>query len=364
VSFSVQDIVGFVQSLQGRVVNSEELGDRLSEIRVDQPVSLGGARPSDLTFFFSKAFQHELPTAKPGILITGDAFVQPMKAAGLPLWKKSAVIACSDPYLAMALLSEKFAEKLSSIAHVPQIETSSEKNEVHPTAVISPGVELGQGVKIGPFCVIENGAKIGSGAVLYSHCYVGPGCVIGENSVLFPRVSLYEWTRVGNRVRIHSGSVLGSDGFGYAPRREGARVVDHQKIYHLGKVIVEDDVEIGSNCTVDRGTFGETRIGKKAKLDNLVHLGHNSRLDEGAIICGGTCLAGNASVGKFAYIGGLTGIVNHVHIGDGAMVGASGLVTKDVPPGGTAVGNPQREYKEHFRAHALLSKLLSDRRKK
>jgi UDP-3-O-[3-hydroxymyristoyl] glucosamine N-acyltransferase len=175
---------------------------------------------------------------------------------------------------------------------------------------------------------------------------------------------LYEATQLGNRVRIHSGSVLGSDGFGYAPKIDQGQVSGHQKIYHLGRVVLEDEVEVGANSCVDRGTFGETRIGKFSKLDNLVHIGHNAKLDEGVIVCGGTCLAGNASVGKYAYIGGLTGIGNHVHVGDRAKVGALSMVTKDVVSGSTVVGNPQRESKEHFRAHALLSRLLAERRRK
>jgi UDP-3-O-[3-hydroxymyristoyl] glucosamine N-acyltransferase len=360
-SFSLDEIVEYIQ---GRLVNSSKLGARSNDIRVDRPASLGVAQPSDLTFFFSKAFQHELLSSNPGILVTGDAFVQPLESAGLPIWGTAAVVACKDPYLAMAVLSEKFASVLSSVAHVPDLSRAEKPNEVHPTAVISPSAKLGAGVAIGPHCVIEDEVQIGAGTKIYAGSYIGAGCVIGQDCVLFPRVTLYEWTHLGNRVRIHSGSVLGSDGFGYAPRRNGSEILGHQKIYHLGRVVVGNDVEIGANCTVDRGTFGDTQIGNHSKLDNLVHIGHNSRLDEGAVVCGGTCLAGNASLGKYVYVGGLTGITNHVHIGDGGSVGALTLVTKDVPPKGTAVGNPQRDHKEHFRAHALLSKLLTERRSK
>lgn len=349
-----------VECVSGRVVNSSLLGARLESISVDRPTPLGVAGLSNLAFFFSRAFENELSTAHPGVLITGEAFVRPLEKANLPFWSSAAVVACEDPYLAMALLSEKFAAQLSTVA--PPL-LSREVAAIHPTAVVAASAELALGVKIGPHCVIEEGVKIGAGTVLYPGCYVGPRCVLGEQCTLFPNVTLYEWTRLGNRVRIHAGSVLGADGFGYAPKRNGKQVLGHQKIYHLGHVVVEDDVEIGANSCVDRGTLGETRVGKNSKLDNLVHIGHNSRLDEGAVICGGTCLAGNASVGKYAYIGGLTGITNHVHVGDGGSVGALTLVTKDVPPG-TAVGNPQRDSKEHFRAHALLSKLLEKRRLK
>jgi len=354
-SFGVNDILKWTD---GRLANADALEGREAKISVSRPVPLASARPGDLAFFFNRQYQSELHQASPGVLITGEPFVKPLAAAGLPFWKTCAVIACEDPYLAMALLSEKFAEELSSVAHL----TTQTETFVHPSAVVHPTVELGKNVRVGAHCVIEAEARIGAGTVLYAGCFVGTRSVIGESTVLFPGVTVYEWTEVGSRVRLHAGVVLGSDGFGYAPKRSGKQVIGHQKIFHLGRVVVEDDVEIGANSCVDRGTFGETRIGKSAKLDNLVHIGHNSRLDEGAIVCGGTCLAGNASLGKFAYVGGLTGITNHVHVGDGASVGALSLVTKDVPPGATAVGNPQREHREHFKAHALLSRMLAERK--
>jgi UDP-3-O-[3-hydroxymyristoyl] glucosamine N-acyltransferase len=288
------------------------------------------------------------------VLITGEDFVKPLSAAGLPLWKTSAVIACSDPYYAMALLSEKFAEKLSSVAHlgIPRVA------EIHPTAVIHPLAEVASGVSIGAHCVVEAGAKIGIGSVLYPGCYVGPGAKLGDRCVLFPGVTLYEWSELGNRVRVHAGAVIGSDGFGYAPKKEGDRVVGLQKIHHLGKVVIEDDVEIGANTCLDRATFGETRVRRGAKLDNQVHIGHNAEVGDWSAIAGGTALAGSAKIGRFVQMGGLTGVTNQVVVGDGAQVGAVSLVTKDVAPGSTAVGNPQREYREHFRAHAALNKLI------
>ena len=212
--------------------------------------------------------------------------------------------------------------------------------------------------------VIESDAVIGAGSHLYAGSYVGKVASMVRDCVLFPNVVLYEGMSLGDRVRVHAGTVIGSDGFGYAPERVGHTVMGHRKIYHLGFVRVGDDVEIGANCTIDRGTIGDTMIGAKVKLDNLVQVGHNARLDEGAVICGGTCLAGSAHIGRFAYIGGLTGVTNHVHVGDGAQVGAVSLVTKDVPAGGTAVGNPQRDYRDHFKAHARLSRLGSERRTK
>ncbi|MFZ9596185.1 MAG: UDP-3-O-(3-hydroxymyristoyl)glucosamine N-acyltransferase [Bdellovibrionia bacterium] len=353
----------------GAVVNLEAL--RLAQVPwqgrdILKPASLGISKSSDLAFFFSKAFEEELKTANPGVLVIGEAFAQPLEQAKLPFWNHTVVIACKNPYLILAQLSEVFAEGLSTVAHAvgSSDELQGQAPEVHPTAVVAPSVQLGRGVRIQAHCVVEEGCELGEGVQLYPGCYLGPGCKVGRFSVLFPRVTLYEWTQIGERVRIHAGSVLGSDGFGYVPKRESGQMRGHQKIYHLGQVVVEDDVEIGANSCIDRGTFGETRIGRSSKLDNLVHVGHNSTLEQGAVICGGTCLAGHASIGKFATIGGLTGIGNHVHVGEGSQVGALSMITKDVPPGETVVGNPQRTYKEHFRAHALLSQLVLQRRAK
>jgi len=126
---------------------------------------------------------------------------------------------------------------------------------------------------------------------------------------------------------------------------------------------VGDDVEIGANSCVDRSTFGETLIGKNAKLDNQVHIGHNAIVGEGAIVCGGVCFAGGASCGDYAYIAGMTGLANKVHVGAGARVAAMTLISKDVPPGGTAIGHPQREHKEHFKLHAKLNRMMKKREK-
>jgi UDP-3-O-[3-hydroxymyristoyl] glucosamine N-acyltransferase len=209
------------------------------------------------------------------------------------------------------------------------------------------------------------GTILGEGVVLYPHCTVGPDVRIGKGTVLFAGVVIYEGVQIGAQVRIHANTVVGSDGFGYAPIRadlKSKEVTGHQKIYHLGTVVIGDHVEIGSSSTVDRGTFGATRIESHAKLDNQVHVGHNAFVGKGAILCGGICLAGGSIIEDFAYIGGLTGVANRVKIGKQANVAAMTLVTKDVKDGDVVVGNPQRPYREHFKVHALLNRMLENRK--
>ena len=360
--FSVQDILTWTS---GRLANAEALGSSVKNHRVESLSPLSGSRSQDCAFFFSKDYQSELPSALPGVLITGEPFVAPLAASGLPLWTKSAVIACADPYLAMAILSARFAEILSTVAHIPTVlATRAGPARVHASAVIHPEASLAEGVEVGAHCVVESGARIGRGTVLYPRVYVGPGVEIGEACVLFPGVTLYEWTQIGNRVRIHAGSTLGSDGFGYAPRVVDGKPAFHEKIYHLGRVRIEDDVEIGANTMVDRATIGETLIARGAKLDNHVHIGHNSTIREGAILCGGVCLAGGTDIGKFAYVGGMAGIGNKAALGDYSKIGAMSLVDKDVPAGSTSVGNPQRTHRDHFKAHAILNRMVAERDRK
>lgn len=360
--FSVAQILEWTS---GRVANAEALGSALARIAVDAPAPLAGSRATDCAFFFSRDYEAELLGAAPGVLITGEPFVAPLAASGLPLWKSSAVVACPDPYLAMAILSEKFAAGLSAAAHLPEdLANRVGPCVVHPSAIVHPAARIADGAEIGPGCVIEAGARIGRGTILYPRVYVGKNVEIGEACVFFPGVTLYETTKIGNRVRVHAGSTLGADGFGYAPRVEGGKPVGHHKIYHLGRVTVADDVEIGANTMVDRATFGETSIGKGAKLDNHVHIGHNSTIQEGAVLCGGVCLAGGTNIGRFAYVGGMAGIGNKASLGDYAKIGAMSLVDKDVPEGGTSVGNPQRTHRDHFKAHAILNRMVADRDRK
>jgi UDP-3-O-[3-hydroxymyristoyl] glucosamine N-acyltransferase len=332
----------------------------IEQVRVESPAELGKSKSSQVGFFFSKSYQNELMTAAPGVLITAEPFVKPLEASGLPIWKKSVIISCLDPYLAMALISKMLAPQLSTAAHVDE---SLGQAEIHPTAVVASSAELAEGVTVGPHCTIDDGVRIGAGTRLYPGCFVGNGSVIGKNCVLFPRVTLYERTQLGDRVRLHAGVVIGADGFGYAPRRENGKVVSHEKIYHIGRVVIGNDVEIGANTCVDRGTIGDTVIGDMAKIDDQVMIGHNCKLDTGAVLCGNAGLAGRAKIGKFAYVGGMAGIGNDVEVGDGAMIGALAVVAADVAPGAAMLGNPSRLARDHNRIQVLLNRMLREKEK-
>ncbi len=342
-----------------RVVNKELETSDIEKLTVDSPAALDKAGARNLAYYFSKEYDACLGKSAPGVLITSERFIDTIKPH--PLWNTSVVLSCSDPYLAMALLSEKFALFMSSVG--PSVNNG--KNKICAGATIHETAKIGENVSIAANVVVEEGASVGKNTAIYPGCYIGPQSVIGENCVLFPNVTIYEQVKIGNGVRIHSNTVIGSDGFGYASvwDEKTKMPIKHQKIYHVGSVQIGADVEIGASSTVDRGTISDTIIEEGAKLDNQVHLGHNSKIGRGAILCGGTCLAGRAEVGAFVYVGGMTGIVNNIKVGDGAKVGAMSLITKDVLPGQTAVGNPQREYREHFKAHAALNRLVAKSKK-
>lgn len=334
----------------GRVANAEACGADLDRVSVDAMSTLTGSGPSHLCFFFNKEYQSELPGARPGILVTGEPFITPLEKAGLPLWKSTLVISAPDPYWAMARLSALFAGATET--------GKLAATHVHPSAVVDPSARIATGVSVGANCVIEAGASIGEGTRLHPGCVIGAGVVIGSQGEIFPNVTIYPGTRIGTHVRVHSGTVIGSDGFGYAPVKQGSQVVGHEKIHHLGGVKIGNHVEIGANSCVDRGTLGDTIIEDHVKADNLVQIAHNAVAREGAILCGCSGLAGGSVLGRFAYLGGQACVVNKATVGDGALVGAASLITKDVGSGEQVAGSPQRPLKEHLKVNAYLNRMI------
>jgi UDP-3-O-[3-hydroxymyristoyl] glucosamine N-acyltransferase len=224
---------------------------------------------------------------------------------------------------------------------------------VHPTAVVAPDATLGADVHVGAHAVIESGAVIGAGTILCAQTYIGHGVQIGEGCHLYPHVSVREHCRLGRRVIVHNGSVIGSDGFGYAVDGHGVRT----KIPQIGIVVVGDDVEIGANVTIDRARFGKTRIGQGVKIDNLVQIAHNVVIGDHAVVVAQVGIAGSTTIGKNAILAGQAGIAGHVSIGDGAIVGAQGGVTKDVPAKAYVWGTPAMPMDKFGNLHALVGRL-------
>ncbi|EDY18873.1 UDP-3-O-(3-hydroxymyristoyl) glucosamine N-acyltransferase [Chthoniobacter flavus Ellin428] len=273
----------------------------------------------DLTFAEKGAhFQAAAQSAASGILVAGP-FRSPEKV----------LIRVRDARVAFArLLPLFFPEEQYPAGIHPSVVTASSA-EVHPTAHIGPG------------CVIGEGACIGARSVLVGGNHLGKNVHLGEDVRLFPNVVVYDQTLIGNRVTIHAGTVIGADGFGYV-FDQGV----HRKIQQVGKVVIEDDVEIGANSAIDRGALGSTVIGAGTKIDNLVHIAHNVVLGRHCLIMGQVGFAGSTRLGDYVVVASQSGIAGHLHLGDQATIGAKSGVMRDVPAGGTVLGIPAMSDKQ------------------
>jgi UDP-3-O-[3-hydroxymyristoyl] glucosamine N-acyltransferase len=225
---------------------------------------------------------------------------------------------------------------------------------IHATAIIGSRVKLGAGVSVGPYAVIGDDVKLGDGAVIGPHCVVSAGVEIGDASQLYPSVSVYSGSKIGSRVTLHAGVRIGSDGFGYV-QQNGV----HLKIPHVGRCLIEDDVEIGANTTVDRGSIDDTVVGAGTKVDNLVQIAHNVRIGRACLIMAQVGIAGSARIEDGAMLLGQVGVAGHHTIGKRAIIAAQAGVFGDIPAGETWSGYPARPHKEALRAQAGLFKLPS-----
>lgn len=223
---------------------------------------------------------------------------------------------------------------------------------IHPSVVMGEACEWGDEVAIAPYVVLGNRVRLGNRVKIYPFCYIGDEVQIGDDCILYPHVTVMARTLLGQRVILHPGTVLGADGYSYF-QHDGA----HQKVPQIGRVVIEDDVEIGANTTIDRATTGETRIGKGTKIDNLVQIGHNVRVGEHCLLVSQVGIAGSTTLGHHVVLAGQVGVKDHVSIGDNVVVGAQGGVSKSLPPGGVYWGTPAVPHREWLQILAHLYRL-------
>lgn len=298
--------------------------------RVHAVAPLEAAGPDDISFVLGPRYVKAAAATRAG------ALVAPEGLAGLP----GAVLRVAAPQAALIAMLRLFHPE-------PPVEPGT-----HRLALVSDGARIDVSAAVGPFAVVERGARIGRGTRIGALCFVGEDAVLGEDVVLHPRVVVRNGVRIGNRVIVHPGAVLGADGFGYAFDGQG-----HRKIPQVGSVRIEDDVEIGANTTVDRATLGETVIGRGSKLDNLVQVGHNCQIGEDVILVSQVGVSGSCKVGHRAVLAGQVGIADHVEIGDGAILTAQSGVPSDIPTGEVWSGTPARPTGEAKRIWAAENRL-------
>ena len=254
-----------------------------------------------------------------------------------------------------------------SIAKLLQIYEASKpkKTGIAPQAYIAPSAKLGNNCYVGPFAYVGEGAEIGDGCQIYPHAVIGDNVKVGTNCIFYPNTTIYQGCKIGNNVTIHAGSVIGADGFGFAPSADG-----YDKIPQIGIVVIEDNVEIGANTCVDRSTMGATVIHKGVKLDNLVQVAHNVEIGENTVMSAQVGIAGSTKVGSWCMFGGQVGLAGHITIGDKTFLGAQSGVPGSLKGGEELIGTPPMNPRAYFKSQAIFRRLpdmykdLNDAKKK
>jgi UDP-3-O-[3-hydroxymyristoyl] glucosamine N-acyltransferase len=317
-------------------VGGEVRGD--GEREIEGVAELAGAAREHLALWDDPALRAQAAASRAGALLVGAKLAGEPEARGER--GDRALVVAPDPRLAFARVLERFHPR-----HLPP-------PGVHPTAVVGEGCRIDPGAHLGPYAVIGDGTAVESGAVVEAHVAVGRGCRIGRDAWLHPHVGVYDGCEIGDRCELHSGVVIGADGFGYASHRDG-----HTKIPQVGRTVLEPEVEVGANSTVDRATLDETRIGAGTKIDDLVLVGHNVTTGPRCILSGQVGLAGSTRLGAGVVLGGRAGAGNHAEIGDGVQAAATSVILHPVPAGTRVGGNPAVELGLWRRQVAALRRL-------
>jgi UDP-3-O-[3-hydroxymyristoyl] glucosamine N-acyltransferase len=299
------------------------------------------------------------------VRLTGFAAADSAQPGDLTFAEKETYFDAAEQSPAAAILvSGEFASSKKVLIRVPNTRIAvarvlplffpAEKRlqGIHPSAVIDPSAKVDSTAQIGPHCVVEAGVSLGARSVLMGGNQIGRDCQISEDVCLYPNVVLYAHSRIGSRVTIHAGTIIGSDGYGYV-LDEGC----HRKIPQVGNVIIHDDVEIGANTAIDRGALGSTVIGQGTKIDNLVHVAHNVVIGPHCIIMGQSGLAGSTRLGAYCVVASQSGIAGHLKLGNQATVGAKSGVMRDIPDKGTVLGIPAAPDKQTKRQMIALTQL-------
>jgi UDP-3-O-[3-hydroxymyristoyl] glucosamine N-acyltransferase len=313
------------------------IGD--GQVLVGGVASIESATSADVVFVDDKKYFEPALQSLAGAIVAGDFAASVSSAKPL--------LISDHPKLVFA----RAARMLEDTSH------ESGKGSVHPSAVVHPGAVLGARVCVEERAVVGESARIGENTRIGAGCAIGAGVVVGAGCEIFPNVTIYPGTTLGDRVIVHAGAVLGSDGFGYVRDRKTGH---YEKFPQVGRLVIEDDVEIGANATIDRGALDETRIGRGTKIDNLVHIGHNCEIGEDVVIAAQTGLSGSIVIENGVVLGGQVGIGEHARICEGVMLGGQGGVLPNKILRGKGVafwGTPAQPLREYLKQLATLARL-------
>jgi UDP-3-O-[3-hydroxymyristoyl] glucosamine N-acyltransferase len=309
-------------------LGADLVGDESFEVEGVRP--LDTAQADHLSFLHNPKYVEEAKASDAGAILVADPEVLPGRN----------LLVCPEPYLALA--------------HALEIFHPVEKPEpgVHPSSVVADEVSVGEGASVGPLVSVGAGVSIGERSVVGAGCVLGRGVEIGQDCLLHPRVVVEDSCKIGDRCIVHSGTVIGSDGYGFA-------TVDgvHHKVPQVGNVVLEDDVELGANVCIDRAALGETRIGRGTKVDNLVQIAHNVEVGEHCLLVAQVGISGSTQIGHHVVFAGQSGCSGHLKIGNGAVLSARAAAYRDVPDGVTVSGAPARPHREWLKANANLQRL-------
>jgi len=323
--FTAATIAGF---LKGEIE-----GD--PEIKVNTVAKIEDGQTGALSFLANPKYEHYIYTTKSSVVLVNKSFIPSSRIT-------ATIIKVENSY-------EAFASLLTLVE-----EARPKKKGIHPTAVIEPTAKIGTDVYIGPFVSIGENCIVGDGCSLYPHVVLGDNSKVGKNTIIYPGVTIYHECTVGQGCIIHAGAVLGSDGFGFAPQ-DGS---EYKKIPQIGNVVIEDNVEIGANVTIDRATMGSTILHKGVKLDNLIQIGHNVEIGENTVMAAETGVAGSTKIGKNCMIGGQVAINGHIQIANGTKIGAQSGILGEIKEENTVlIGTPAIELKQFLRSSVIFKRL-------
>ena len=321
--FSAKQIAEFIQ---GTIV-----GDENATVHTFAKIEEG--MPGAISFLSNPKYTHYIYDTQSSIVLVNKDF-EPEKEI------KATLIKVDNAY-----------ESLAKLLNLYEM-SKPKKTGIDPLAYIAPTAKIGENVYIAPFACVGDNAEIGDNTSLHPHATVGSGAKVGNNCILYPHVTVYHDCRIGNNCILHAGSVIGADGFGFAPSPEG-----YEKIPQIGIVVLEDNVEIGANTCIDRATMGATFIRKGVKLDNLIQIAHNVEVGSHTVMASQVGVAGSTKVGEWCMFGGQVGVAGHITIGNKVNMGAQSGVNGSVKDGKVLIGTPPIEFKNYFKSSAVFKKL-------